>query len=238
MIKRQISSKQTWTSIVKRKTLVLKTTTWWTRASHFVDGWHLLRCQILFFPTPYVVDHLTFEAEGEISLGKNFFPTSEVRNFFPWHVTVQDFFSSWAIFVFQWRIPDIIFPRYFLASFLPSKSVCWILLSQIVGGQNPLNICSVDRPWLANHFQNLLKQQETKRSKEERNSFLRNSTRRVRTDVRTYGNVITKFSRMDSLQNFLRYGALLNGLSQYNPPPEVISRYLELIRLSLRQTAE
>ena len=182
MIKRKISSKQTWTSIVKRKTLVLKTTTWWTRASHFVDGW--------------------------------------------------------PIFVFQWRLPDIIFPWYFLASFFPSKSVCWILLSQIVGGQNPLNICSVDRPWLANHFQNLLKQQETKRSKGERNSFLRNSTQRVRTHVRTYGNVITKFSRMHSLLNFLRYGALLNRLSQYKPPREVISRYLELIRLSLRQIAE
>ena len=30
-------------SIMKCKTLLLKTTTWWTRASHFVDGWHLLK---------------------------------------------------------------------------------------------------------------------------------------------------------------------------------------------------
>ena len=37
-------------SILKCKTLVLKTTTWWTCVSHFVDGWHLLRCQIRFFP--------------------------------------------------------------------------------------------------------------------------------------------------------------------------------------------
>ena len=110
--------------------------------------------------------------------------------------------------------------------------------SQIVGGQNLLNISSVDRPWFANHFQNLLKQQETKLSKEERNSFLRSSTGRVRTDVRTYGNVNTQFSRMDSLINFLRYGALLNRPSQYKPPGEEISRYLELIRLSLRQIAE
>ena len=52
-------------SILKCKTLVLKTTTWWTRASHFVvDGWQLVRCQIRFFPTPYVVDHLTFVREG------------------------------------------------------------------------------------------------------------------------------------------------------------------------------
>ena len=40
-------------SILKCKTLVLKTTTSCTRASHFVDGWHLLRCQIRgLFPTP------------------------------------------------------------------------------------------------------------------------------------------------------------------------------------------
>ena len=32
-------------SILKCKTLVLKITTWWTRASHFDDGWHLLRCK-------------------------------------------------------------------------------------------------------------------------------------------------------------------------------------------------
>ena len=37
-------------SILKCKTLVLKTTTSWTRASHFVDGWHFQRCQISFFP--------------------------------------------------------------------------------------------------------------------------------------------------------------------------------------------
>ena len=36
-------------SILKCKTLVLKTTTWWKRASHSFDRWHLLRCQIRFF---------------------------------------------------------------------------------------------------------------------------------------------------------------------------------------------
>ena len=52
-------------SILKCKTLVLKTTTWWTRASHFVDGWHLLRCQIRFFPHPLNGwhDHWTFVGE-------------------------------------------------------------------------------------------------------------------------------------------------------------------------------
>ena len=54
-------------SNLKRETLVLKTTTWWTRANHFfVDGWHPLRCQIRFFPIPYVVDHLTFLGEGRM----------------------------------------------------------------------------------------------------------------------------------------------------------------------------
>ena len=32
----------------------------------FVDGWHPLRCQIRFFPIPYVVDHLTFLGEGRM----------------------------------------------------------------------------------------------------------------------------------------------------------------------------
>ena len=39
-------------STLKWKTLVLKTTTWWKRASHFFDGWQLLRCQIRIFPHP------------------------------------------------------------------------------------------------------------------------------------------------------------------------------------------
>ena len=40
-------------SILKCKTLVLKTTTWWTRASHFVDGWHLLNMvSNPFLPSP------------------------------------------------------------------------------------------------------------------------------------------------------------------------------------------
>ena len=48
--------------ILKCKTLVLKTTTSWTRASHFVDGWHLQRCPIRFFPHPLSGwhDHWTF----------------------------------------------------------------------------------------------------------------------------------------------------------------------------------
>ena len=80
-------------SILKCKTLVLKTTTWWTRASHFVDGWHLLMCQIRFFPHPLNGwhDHWTFVGEwgmGDytdlVCTGEEFFPNlSGVRNFFP-----------------------------------------------------------------------------------------------------------------------------------------------------------
>ena len=117
-------------SILKCKTLVLKTTTWWTRASHFVDGWHLLRCQIRFFPTPYVVDHVTFLGEGGygwFSLGKNFFQKPlELEIFFLTYNGVRFFsalYTSWAIF---FSVQDIIFPKYILASLSLSKSVCRI----------------------------------------------------------------------------------------------------------------
>ena len=55
-------------SILKCKTLVLKTTTWWTRASHFFDGWYLLGCQIRFYPHPLNGwhDHWTFVGEDGI----------------------------------------------------------------------------------------------------------------------------------------------------------------------------
>ena len=68
---------------LESKTLVYKTTTWWTRASHFVDGWHLLRCQIRFFPHPLNGwhDHWTFVGEwgmGDytdlVCIGEEFFP--------------------------------------------------------------------------------------------------------------------------------------------------------------------
>ena len=75
-------------SILKCKTLVLKTTTWWTRASHFVDGWHLLKCQIRFFRRPINGwhDHWTFVGEwgmGDFTdLVWGFFTNlSGVRNF-------------------------------------------------------------------------------------------------------------------------------------------------------------
>ena len=93
--------------ILKCKTLVLKTTTWSTRASLLVDGWHLLSYQIRFIPHPLNGwhDHWTFVGEGgmgdfEVII---FSQTSGVRHFFPPHIAVEDFFFSilrhwWGIF--------------------------------------------------------------------------------------------------------------------------------------------
>ena len=80
-------------SILKCKTLVLKTTTWWMRTSHYVDGWHLLRCQTRFFPHPLNGwhDHWTFMGEGgvgdfEVIIFSK--PLAGVRKFFPLQITV------------------------------------------------------------------------------------------------------------------------------------------------------
>ena len=121
--------------------------------------------------------------------------------------------TSWAILFFQCRIlfsqvySCKLFPleislqdTFFLKSRPPQKSNC-----------RPLKSTRY-RLWFVNHFQSLMKQQERKLSSgERRNSFLLTSTQRVHMDVRrdvgTYGDVITKFFRMDSLPNFLRYRA-------------------------------
>ena len=80
-------------SILKCKTLVLENTTSWSRASHFVNGWHLQRCQTRFFPHPLNGWHEHWTFCGGVGYGwfywfslywKNFFPNlSGVRNFFP-----------------------------------------------------------------------------------------------------------------------------------------------------------
>ena len=68
-------------------------TTSWSHASHFVDGWHLQRCQIRFFPHRLNGwhDYWTFVGEwgmGDftdlVCIGRIFFPNlSGVRHFFP-----------------------------------------------------------------------------------------------------------------------------------------------------------
>ena len=69
-------------------------TTWSTRASHFVDGWHLPRCQICFFPYPlsgwpldFCMDDLVWE--------RFFFPKPlELEVFSPTYNGVRFFFSA------------------------------------------------------------------------------------------------------------------------------------------------
>ena len=111
------------------KTLVLKTTTWWTRASHFVDGWHLLRCQIRFFPHPLNGwhDHWTFV--GEWGMGDF---TDLVWEFFPKPLWSYEFFSprynGVRFFSALYVISDIffragyLFPRNLFACFYSSRN--------------------------------------------------------------------------------------------------------------------
>ena len=152
-------------SILKCKTLVLKTTTSWTRASHFVDGWHLQRCQISFFPhppPPPPSKWLTWPLDvfervagmGDftdlVCIGRIFSQTS--LKFFFQHYT------SWAIYFFQCRI---FFTQEFICMLFSSRNQSAghfseithnPLKSQMVGPQNPPNIWSVDRFWFVNHF--------------------------------------------------------------------------------------
>ena len=71
-------------SISKRKTLVLKTTGWWTRASHFVDGWHLLWCQIRFFPHPLNGWHDRWTFVGEWGMGRSSSNGASISHTGPW----------------------------------------------------------------------------------------------------------------------------------------------------------
>ena len=74
-------------SILKCKTLVLKATTWWTRARYFVDGGHLQRCQIRrLLPQPLCdcpFDFCRGRGMGGLFWARFFSQTSGVRSFFP-----------------------------------------------------------------------------------------------------------------------------------------------------------
>ena len=122
-------------SILKCKTLVLKTTTSWTRASHFVDGWHLQRCQIRFFFLHHLNgwhDHWTFVGEwgmGDftdlVCIRRIFSQTSlELEIFSPTYNGVRIFSQhckSWGIF---FSVQDTFLPGIYLHAFFLSKSVC------------------------------------------------------------------------------------------------------------------
>ena len=137
-------------SILKCKTLVLKTTTWWTRASHFVDGWHLLKCQIRFFPHPLNGwhDHWTFVGESGMAdftdlVWEFFSQTSlELERFSPRFNGVRFFFSVLYVMSDIFFSAGCFFPGiYFHAFFLP-KSACRTFFSEIT--HNPLKIQMVD----------------------------------------------------------------------------------------------
>ena len=106
-------------SFLKCKTLHLKATTWWTRASHFVDGWHLS-------PPPMWLPIwlLWGSGYGWSILGKNFFLKPLELEFFSLTNNGVSFFSAlytlWGKF---FSVQDINFLWYILASFSPSKSV-------------------------------------------------------------------------------------------------------------------
>ena len=71
-------------SISKRKTLVLKTTGWWTRAIYFVDGWHLLWCQIRFFLHPLNGWHDRWTFVGEWGMGRSSSNGASISYTGPW----------------------------------------------------------------------------------------------------------------------------------------------------------
>ena len=136
-------------SILKCKTLVLKTTTSWSRASHFVDGWHLQRCQIRFFPHPLNGwhDHWAFVGEwgmGDftdlVCIGRIFSQTSlELEIFSPAYngrcTILFQHYTSWAIF---FLMQDIFLPGIHLHAFFLSKSVCKTFFSEIT--HNPSKV--------------------------------------------------------------------------------------------------
>ena len=202
-------------SILKCKTLVLKTTTSWSRVSHFVDGWHLQRCQIRFFPHPLNgwQDHWTFV--GEWGMGdlycKNFFPNlSGVRNFFFQHCT------SWAIF---FSAQDIFLQGIYLHAFFFSKSVCrtfslkspitpskvkWSApkIQQTFGQLTGSDLSIISKGFWNNRGQISLGER----------GGIRSYLPLPGKFLRTYGDVVNKFSRMDSLPNFITHGAPLRAL--------------------------
>ena len=115
-------------SILKCKTLVLKTITWWTRGNHFVDGWHLLKCQIRFFPHP--LKWLTWPLDVCGGLGYGWFYWFSLRIFSPTTSLELEIFSSryngvsffqhytsWATFFNA----GCFFPRNIFACFFPPE---------------------------------------------------------------------------------------------------------------------
>ena len=127
-------------SILKCKTVVLKATTWGTGASHFVDGWYLLKMSNLpASSNPYVVGHLTLVGEGVMGVlvwARMSFPKPLELEFFSKTYNGVRYFAVMR----EISVQDIIFPRYILVSFRPrNQSIFFseithnLLKSQIIG---------------------------------------------------------------------------------------------------------
>ena len=130
-------------SILKCKTLVLKTTTWWTRASHFVDGWHLLQCQIRFFPHPLNGwhDHWTFVGESGMGhftdLVEIFFPNSlELEFFSPRYKRYKIFFQHYTLWAIFLSVQDVFSPEFICMLFSSRNQPAGHFFSEIT--HNPL----------------------------------------------------------------------------------------------------
>ena len=143
--------------ILKCKTLVLKTTTWWTRASHFVDGWHLQKCQIRFFPHPLNGwhDHWTFV--GESGMGNGWFYWFSLRVFSLTPLDLEfEIFSPRYNGVGLYVMSDIFFgagccfPVIYLHAFFLPKSACRTFFSEITN--NPLKSQMVTDPKIHQTF--------------------------------------------------------------------------------------
>ena len=149
-------------SILKCKTFVLETTTSWSRASHFVDRWHLQRCQIRFFPHPL---------NG-------------------WHDRIFFF----QIYLHAFFLSKSVCRTFSLNSKITPSKVKWSApkIHQTFGQLTDSDLSIISKGFWNNRGQKLSRGGG-------RNSFLLTPTRKVRTDVRTYVDAITKFSRMDSL---------------------------------------
>ena len=92
------------------KTLVLKTTTWWTRACHFVDGWHF-KVSNRFLPSP--PKWLTRPLDVWRGVGYGWFYWFSLRIFSASYVMSDISFSA-----------GYFFPGIYLHAFFLSKSVC------------------------------------------------------------------------------------------------------------------
>ena len=206
-----------------------KPPTSWTRASHFVDRWHFWqKCQIRFFPHPLNgwhdrTYHWTFV--GECGMGdftdlvctywKDFFPTYNGVSLFFSIVRHERYFFQSRIFFSQESISML---------FFLSKSVCrtFFLKSPITPSKSngqPLKSTKHLVSWQILICQSFLKAFETigdKTLKGRREEFVSTchylESPYGRMYGWTYGDVITKFSRIDSFPNFITHGAPLRAL--------------------------